>query len=209
MIGVVRPDPPVTVVIIDDHESYAEAIGLALDRCPPISVLGHRVDLDAGMKLVAQTSPDVVLLDWRLSASAGIEALSRIQSAAPTVRTIILTGFVAPSLRQAAGAAGAYDVIDKSVSVAEIATAVVRTAAAATNPLSASTPAEDGPRLNQRQAQILWLLADGHDVAAIAQRLFLSPHTVRTYIKGTLRALEAHSRVEALAKARALGLLDA
>ncbi len=208
MLSVVRPDHPVTVVIVDDHESYAEAIGLALDRSPLITVVGHRVDLDAGMRLIATARPDVVLLDWRLSTSAGIEALSRIQIAAPGARTIILTGFVAPSLRHAAGAAGAYDVVDKSVSIGEIAAAVLRTAAAAASPLDDSLPLEDCPRLNQRQAQILWLLADGHDVAAIAERLFLSPHTVRTYIKGTLRALGSHSRVEALAKARAFGLLD-
>jgi PAS domain S-box-containing protein len=62
--------------------------------------------------------------------------------------------------------------------------------------------------LTPRQAEILGLLADGASTDQIASELFLSMETVRNHIRGLLRALGAHSRLEAVVKGRSLGLLD-
>jgi DNA-binding NarL/FixJ family response regulator len=62
--------------------------------------------------------------------------------------------------------------------------------------------------LTGRQHEVLLLVAEGLATKAIAQRLWLSPATVRNHVAAILLTLDAHSRIEALAKARSLGLLN-
>jgi PAS domain S-box-containing protein len=68
-------------------------------------------------------------------------------------------------------------------------------------------PPHPHPRLTPRQNQVLHLLAHGHSTAQIAQELHLSIDTVRNHIRRMLRALDAHSRIEALAVAHREGIL--
>lgn len=63
-------------------------------------------------------------------------------------------------------------------------------------------------KLTPRQRQVLDLLAHGSSTRQIAELLHLSRETVRNHVRGVLQALEVHSRVEAVAMARADGLLD-
>jgi PAS domain S-box-containing protein len=65
------------------------------------------------------------------------------------------------------------------------------------------------PALTPRQAQILHLLADGHSTHQIASELYVAVPTVRNHVRRLLRALDAHSRLEAIASARRSGLLTA
>jgi PAS domain S-box-containing protein len=70
------------------------------------------------------------------------------------------------------------------------------------------TPAPEAhPHLTPRQNQILHLLAHGRSTMQIAEELHLSPDTVRNHIRRLLRALDAHSRIEALAVAHRAGIL--
>jgi DNA-binding NarL/FixJ family response regulator len=62
--------------------------------------------------------------------------------------------------------------------------------------------------LSQRQLEILGLVAEGLVTKQIARKLWLSPATVRNHVHAACRALGAHSRIEAVARARSLGLLD-
>ena len=73
------------------------------------------------------------------------------------------------------------------------------------------TPSKPAPRhhtLTPRQREILGMLAQGASTQQIADELHLSRETVRNHVRGILRALDVHSRVEAVAAARAEGLLD-
>jgi PAS domain S-box-containing protein len=63
-------------------------------------------------------------------------------------------------------------------------------------------PAPVHPALTPRQAEVLGLLEHGRSTRQIAQQLHLSPETVRNHVRGVLRALEVHSRLEAVAIAR-------
>jgi DNA-binding NarL/FixJ family response regulator len=66
---------------------------------------------------------------------------------------------------------------------------------------------ECAPRLTARQSDVLHLLADGMPAKEIAQQLCLSEATVRNHIRAVLRELHSHSQLEALSKARRLGLV--
>jgi PAS domain S-box-containing protein len=75
---------------------------------------------------------------------------------------------------------------------------------------SAPTPdPRDVPALTPRQLEVLELLAEGRSAKEIGQGLYLSEATVRNHVRSLLQALGAHSQLEALAKARKLGLLAA
>ena len=65
------------------------------------------------------------------------------------------------------------------------------------------------PQLTPRQREILELIASGRSTTEIAQELTLSTETVRNHLRGLLRELDAHTRVEAIATAQRLGLLAA
>ena len=66
---------------------------------------------------------------------------------------------------------------------------------------------ERAPRLSPRERETLALLAAGHSTVEIAERMAISKETVRNHVKRVLRALDASSRVEAVAKARRAGLV--
>ena len=68
-------------------------------------------------------------------------------------------------------------------------------------------PAPHADLLTARQLEILGYLAEGLNTARIAERLWLSPATVRTHVSAILAGLGCHSRIEAVAKARRHGLL--
>ena len=67
--------------------------------------------------------------------------------------------------------------------------------------------AADDARLTPRQLEVLQLLAGGYSTNGIAARLHIAPETVRNHVRGVLRALHAHSRLEAVARARALSVI--
>lgn len=69
-------------------------------------------------------------------------------------------------------------------------------------------PSRPHPRLTPRQREVLRMLAQGASTKQIAERLHLSTETVRNHVRGILQALDVHSRVEAVATARAEGILD-
>jgi DNA-binding CsgD family transcriptional regulator len=68
-------------------------------------------------------------------------------------------------------------------------------------------PSESAPVLSPRERETLTLLAVGYSTAQMAQQMGISKETVRNHVKGLLRSLGARSRVEAIAKARGVGLI--
>jgi DNA-binding CsgD family transcriptional regulator len=77
------------------------------------------------------------------------------------------------------------------------------------NNKSAPSPARrDVPALTPRQLEVLELLDDGKSAKEIGQDLYLSQATIRNHVRSLLQALGAHSQLEALAKARKLGLVS-
>lgn len=74
-------------------------------------------------------------------------------------------------------------------------------------PLNGRRPPRSDPRLTARQSEVLMMLGEGLSTDQIASMLHLSKETVRNHIRHVLRALGAHSRLEAVAMARRQGLL--
>src|ERR1700730_3652593 len=84
----------VTVVAIDDDKSSLDLIKAALKQ-QPVEILAH-TDADAGLKMVLDRRPQIVLLDLMMPTMNGLEVLDRIVEAAPETEVILITGQYSP-----------------------------------------------------------------------------------------------------------------
>lgn len=193
--------------MVDDHRSYAEALGFALDRIDGVDTVGAVFSVDEAVESVGRDLPDVVVLDWQLPDSDGIEGIGRIKALRPSTRIAVISGD-AEGIGRIALAAGASAVLPKESSIADIAHALKRCAEGEiiVGPGAASGPAP-AVSLTPREAEILWMLSKGKDAPQIALDLFISVHTVRGYVKDLRHKLSARSQLEAVAIAREQGLL--
>lgn len=198
------------VLVVDDHRSFGEALSIALDIEPGIESLGQCTSVEAGLALVLDERPNVVIIDWQMDGIDGIEGIRRIRVADRNVKLIMITGHAEPALGRMALTAGASAVLPKDTPLSEIAQYVRAVAAGKVfddvveEPVETSAPMV---RLSPREVEVLWLLSKGKDTPTIAATLFLSVHTVRSYTRDLLQKLGAHSQLEAIAIARRTGLI--
>jgi len=199
------------VLLIDDHALFRIGLRELLER-RGIEVIDAVGECDAGLRRVAETAPEVVLLDMRMPHMSGLDVLRRLRAAGHGMPVAMLTTSaeerdVIDSLQ--AGAQGyllkdmepdeLIDALEEILAghtvVAKELTGVLakavkgeQTAAAAICAFSDLTP---------REREILCHLAEGQSNKAIARELGISDGTVKLHVKAILRKLDIHSRVEA------------
>lgn len=202
-----------TVVIVDDHSIFRS--GLRSDLDDSIEVLGEAADVDSAVALVAETRPDVVLLDVHLPGGAGgggAEVLRRSAALLDEVRFLALS--VSDSAEDVVGVirAGARGYITKGSSGEEVSRAVAAVAGgdAVFSPRLAGfvldafgavageqAEADDElDRLSAREREVMRLIARGFAYKEVAAELFISIKTVETHVSAVLRKLQLSSRHE-------------
>jgi len=197
----------IRTLVIDDHQSFAEALSLALGFEDGIVSAGSTSDVEGALRRMAAENFDVIVIDYQLPGLDGIEGIRRLRVADKRVKLLMITGHDDAMLHHLAVLAGAATVLPKASSIAEIASIIRRCADGATFEPSAPMGDEDHPRLSPRELEVLTRLSKGRDTTAIAGELFLSVHTVRGYVKDLLNKLGAHSQLEAVAIGRRRGFL--
>lgn len=206
------------VLVVDDHRIIAELLEVAIRAEPGFEIVGHAEGVATGLDLVEEIKPDVVIMDVRLEDGDGIAATAELTERHPQLRVIILTAFVDQLLLRRAAAAHACALLPKDGDLTSMMDAL-RTARRGSftvhprllhrlvEPQSASgAPAT--PSLTPREAEVLRLLATGLETRLIAREMGISVHTCRGHVKSLLSKLEAHSQLEAVAKAMRLGIID-
>ncbi len=155
--------------------------------------------------------PDLVLLDLGLPGMSGLDALPIIKQRLPLADVIVQTVFEDPDRIYLALCRGASGYLLKNTPLAQVRQAIqdVANGGSALSPSVArrvlahfkpsSAPRADG--LSAREQQVLEALVDGLADKEIAQRLDLSPETIRTYVKNIYRKLHVTGRVELLSRA--------
>ena len=225
MTGQDRADP-LRVMVVDDHPIWRDAIERDL-RVAGLDVVAAAGDGEQALRRMAAARPQVVVLDLRLPVLDGVETTRRIAAEHPGVRVLVLSASGEEGDVLSAIKAGATGYLVKSASSAELIEAVRRTAAgdAVFTPGLAglvlgefrrmmSAPgkddgAADGPRLTDRETEILRLVAKGLSSRQIAERLVLSHRTVQNHTQNVLAKLQLHNRVELARYAIERGLDDA
>lgn len=206
------------LIVVDDHLVYAEMLAFALEQRAGMRCLGVAASAAEGVALARDTQPDVVIMDISMPREDGLSAIPRIREVAPGAVVAVVTAFTAPEWVSKAAQAGASAFIPKSGSLQEMVEVMAdiqagklviapSTFAVETRP---STPQilDAAPDLSAREIAVLRLLADGTPVRDMAPQLGITVNTCRGYIKSVRHKLGAPSQLEAVLKARELGLID-
>ncbi|MFI6157431.1 response regulator [Kitasatospora sp. NPDC051170] len=218
------------VLVADDQTVVREGIVMLLGLLPGIEVVGAAADGEEAVALVERHHPDVVLMDLRMPRVDGVEATRRIRAAHPGTEVVVLTTYADDDSLFPALQAGARGYLTKDAGGEEIAKAIadVRSGAAGLSPqvqlrllerLSgpeatspspavrpAAAPGELPDGLTAREAEVLALIAEGLSNTEIAQRLFVSPATVKTHINNLFAKTAVRDRAQAVAYAYRHGI---
>jgi DNA-binding NarL/FixJ family response regulator len=210
---------PVRVAIADDHPVFRAGMVTVLDDLPGIEVVGQAGDGEEALAVVAETHPDVVLMDLRMPGVGGLEATARIRVEHPDTAVVVLTMDGDDDSVFAALRAGARGYLLKEADGLDIERAVegvargeaVFGAGIAERVLAffasgRQVPASPFPQLSPREHEVLEMIAQGLDNQQIARRLVLSDKTVRNRVSDILAKLHARNRAEMVALARDAGL---
>jgi RNA polymerase sigma factor (sigma-70 family) len=213
------------VLVADDQALVRGAFRILIDSAADMTVVAEASDGAEAVQLARKTHPDVVLMDIRMPVLDGLEATRRITTEAETadVRVLVLTTFALDEYVFAALRAGASGFLLKDA-VPEDLLAAVRVIAAGDALIAPSvtrrlieefvrqpeltrtaTGVLDG--LTEREREVLKEVARGLSNAEIAERLYVSPATVKTHVSRTLMKLGARDRAQLVVVAYETGLI--
>jgi two-component system, NarL family, response regulator LiaR len=213
-----------TVLVVDDHRTFAEALGVVfgMERDFRVSVASNGLDAVAAAE---RLHPNVALMDLEMPGMGGVEAIRKMRSASSETRVLVLSGHDDDLLRAQAVEAGAVGFVSKFTPLQELPHVVRRVGHGETmidrqeadrlarmlrhRRRQEATERQRANRLTPRQTQILQLMAEGIPDAEIARRLELSYHTLRTHVQNILTRLSVHTKVQALAVAIRQGKITA
>lgn len=194
----------IRILIVDDHQVFAEALGMAIDISPDLECVGVARTLQASLELAA-AAPDVVVVDYDLPSADGIEYARRLVANGFEGRFLMLSAHLSTDVEARAGEAGIQGFLHKSSSLTSV-LAMIREVAKGRS-FRARSDVHAAPRLSKRQREVLELMGEGADPAVIAERLYISTHTARGHVKAVMKKLGASSQLEAVVIGLRSGLL--
>lgn len=214
----------VRVVICDDQTVVREGLAAILSTDPEIQLVGLAGNGQEAVALVAETEPDVVLMDLKMPVLNGVQATQRLKRSHPGVYVLVLTTYAEDQWVLDAVRAGAAGYLLKDTRRDLLVAAIKGTAEgksfldpaiagkvmqqAATSPALKEQPRPEVEALTEREQEVLALLARGHSNPEIARRLHLAAGTVRNYVSVIFQKLGVSDRTQAAVVAVQRRLVD-
>ena len=203
----------VRAVVVDDHPVVRDGLVAMLGADPGIEVVGSAEDGDEGLRLIARTDPDVVLMDLRMPGTSGTEAIRRLRSRdRERPRVLVLTTYDTDRDIRGALKAGADGFLLKDARREDVLRAVHDLAAgrpvlAAAALAVLSSDRDPRRELSAREIEVLRLVADGCTNRAVGSRLGIGEATVKTHLGHVYEKLGVTDRASAVRTAWELGLV--
>lgn len=211
-------------MLVEDHTSFRQALTAVIALEEDLEVVAQAERGEDAAELAVDTEPDVAVVDLDLPGGGGIDAVLDVRERCPDVRVVVFTGLTDEVELGRAVEAGASAVAHKSLDIVAFLDVVrsVAEGASLLDPtqtarwLAAVGRARDAgwearlmrEKLSPRELEVLQLLAQGLGGEAIGERLTVSPETAHTHIRNLRAKLGASSRLEAVALALRLGLVE-
>lgn len=191
------------LLIADDHPLFRMGLRVALER-EGFAVVAEAGNGQEAVKLGLELLPDGLLLDVRMPQMDGITATRMLREQRYNGLIVLLTTFSEPVLIQQAAYAGADAYWSKELPPEALAERLRRLGLG----LEPRLRAPELPKLTAREQEVLQWMAQGLSTKEIARQMHISPETVKDHLLRLYEKLEARNRVEALERARSLGLLS-
>jgi DNA-binding NarL/FixJ family response regulator len=209
----------IRILIADDHPVFRFGLRALLRIEPDLEVVGEATTGNEAIELAGSLEPDVILMDLNMPGLNGIEATRHITHANPRVAILIITMIDNDSVFTAMRS-GARGYLLKGADENETLRAIraIANGEAIFSPSAAerlmqyfaSVQATERstafPELTEREHDILALVSQGYTNLAIAERLYLSPKTVRNHVSNIFNKLQVTDRGQAIIRAREAGL---
>ncbi len=208
----------IRLLIADDHKVVREGLKAFIAPTEGFELVGEASNGIEAVEQAKRLKPDIILLDLVMPEMDGIAATQSIKQDNPEARVIIITSFVDETKVISAIKAGASGYLLKDSTPQDIETAIIEVYQGNTAFPSRITnilvktinqpeqAANKGMNLTDREIDILKMIAQGFSNQEIANRLFLSVWTVRTYVTEILAKLQVGNRTQAALYALREGL---
>jgi two-component system, NarL family, response regulator LiaR len=200
----------IRVLIIDDHAVVRSGLSAFLMVYPDLEMVGEAESGEEGVARAALYQPDVILMDLVMPGMDGVATTRAIRQKYPNIQIVALTSFKDDNLVQGALQAGAIGYLLKNVTASELANAI-RSAYARRMTLSSEAaqvlvqattqPMTASDDLTDREREVLALMVEGLNNNEIADRLVVSPSTVKFHIANIYMKLGVENRVAAVTTA--------
>jgi DNA-binding NarL/FixJ family response regulator len=197
----------IRVLVVDDHAVVRTGLIHLLATTDDLECVGGAPDGDRALELVAECSPDVVLLDLSMPGTDGVAVIEALRTMAEPPRILVLTSFSDAGLVLDAVSAGADGYLLKQSEAEEILDGVrtVASGGAPVDPAVARSLLRDmrdrrpapTPVLTDREAEVIDLLRLGYPNKTIARRLRISERTVKVHVTHIFQRLGVTDRTQA------------
>jgi len=212
-----NPDDPIRVMLVDDHTMVRRGLATFLMAFDDLELAGEAENGQQALELCAEANPDVILMDMRMPDMDGATATRTLRQENPHIQIIALTSYKELDLIKNALDAGVIGYLLKDITADELAQAI-RSAHTGRGTLSpeigkvliqtANQPPEPGLDLTPREHEVLALLVEGLNNRQIAEKLTVSPSTIKSHVSNILTKFGVASRTEAVTLALRNGLVS-
>lgn len=210
----------IRVLIVDDHALFRDGLRAMIEASAEITLVGEAGSGREAVIMSEKLQPDVILMDIQMPELNGIDATREIMKMSPHIKVLVITMLEDDHTVFAAMRAGARGYILKGAKHTDLIRAikVVTDGEAIFSPgiavklidyfnqVQPIMPSQVFPELSDREREILQYISRGMKNPEIAERLFLSPKTVRNHVSNILSKLQVVDRTEAAIRAKEAGL---
>jgi two-component system, NarL family, response regulator LiaR len=203
----VTTSQPVRVMLVDGHPMVRRGLATFLMVFDDLQLVGETESGEAAIQLCAEVLPDVILMDMVMPDMDGAAVTRAIRQQFPQIQVIALTNFKEGELIKSALEAGVIGYLLKDISANQLARAI-RTATSGRATISAEAaqalveaanqPPEPGLDLTAREREVLALMIEGLNNTQIAEKLVVTPSTIKSHVSNILSKLSVVSHAEAV-----------
>jgi DNA-binding NarL/FixJ family response regulator len=210
----------IRVLLADDHRMLREGLRRSLTD-EGFDVVGEADNGEQAVRLAAELSPDVILMDVSMPEMDGVEATRQIRATDTESRVLMLTMHADKDVLADAVRAGASGYLVKDCSTEEVAEAIRMAANGDTDlsPLLAASmldevrrlevpdPGDEEHVITKREEEVLQRIADGCSTSEVAAQLYISQKTVKNHLASIYQKLDARDRTQAVLQAVRMGII--